>query len=916
MTSTGGGLPQHLKSITDIKITELSKQHALFERQRLDILKATEDAPDLRSKAQTLLEGITRLKGNPNDAFDQEDLDLDHQSEAVTAAVQDGSERATHANIRRFLLQSQYDPSVSNLSLTDWVAELEQELSYLQLRHNHAAFYAKMVTECLEAVETQTPSANTKDASTEEDTFEPVGRAEMQEQRAIWESLVFKKPEIDKGAVHNYLDRLFTSTSLSRQALKELREKIKSFGTELGAKKTWISLGDMDWISQTLLKSDLLTKEKTAVLKEFMRNKAVAQEVTDVLNMRLATLKSWGWPADGVPVEMRRQLNGKNRVFMDEDLLDALMLQYLGLKWSISFREAFTNFLNSRAWSSLRHNVPSDDKKRRAYCLTKPGPSIFDDDDSVNLDRFKVYKRDYFMTQLPSSVDDDTPDYDDEASMSRTHPAKARGKQAIDTKHSLLHLLITESIVQTTLHGQFTVLRSDFKWFGPSMPHETMMIVLEYFGVPQDWLEFFKTFLKCPIKFVQDGPDASVQTRQCGVPMSHTLSTCFGEAVLFCMDYAVNQCTDGANLYRLHDDFWFWGHEDSCILAWNAMTEFARVMGLEFNEEKTGTVRLKRKTDNETRGDTYTAQPNCNSPNQESNDLQKNPLPTGEIRWGFLKLDPDQGRFIIDQGQVDDHISELQRQLSACTSVFSWVQAWNSYFGRFFANNFAKPAMCFGRSHIDMAISTLSRIERSLFPDSPSGVTGHLRNMVADRFDVQDLPEAFFYFPVELGGLELLNPYVSLLLIRENIKQSSHGRLQKAFIKDLEDYDAAKERFHKYYGSSQTFMTMEEFTKHAEEYSWNLLNAYRDLTRKPEEVSINQTPALQRYQTLLSVGDSGSCSSISGDWDAMTPYWRWIAEVYQGEMVKRYGSLAAVSREFMPLGVIKTLKEGKFRWQG
>lgn len=47
----------------------------------------------------------------------------------------------------------------------------------------------------------------------------------------------------------------------------------------------------------------------------------------------------------------------------------------------------------------------------------------------------------------------------------------------------------------------------------------------------------------------------------------------------------------------------------------------------------------------------------------------------------------------------------------------------------------------------------------------------------------------------------------------------------------------------------------------------------------------------------------------------MTPYWRWVAELYHDEMVRTYGSVAAVNQEFMLLGVVKTLQEERFRWQ-
>ncbi|KAB8237406.1 uncharacterized protein BDW43DRAFT_297724 [Aspergillus alliaceus] len=887
--STPGALPQTLRSITDIKISELSKQRSLFQKQREQILKAAANAPDLRSKAQVLLEGVTKLNGYANDAFDREDLDTYPEEPETT--VENGTARAAHVNIRRFLLQSQYDPSVSDRSLKGWVAQLEDEVKVLQLRHEHASFYSSLVTEWLANLESEGDSA----AATEEQGagLEPVGRAEMHEQRATWEQYVFHEASVDEKTINAYLDQLFTKTNLSQQALKDLRLKIKTFGDELTAKRTWFTVDDLKWVSKALLKSDLLTREKSAILKDFMLNKSVAQEVADVLNMRLASLESWHWPSEGVPMEMRRHLNGKYRMFMDEDLLDSLLFQYLGLKWAVTFRSAFVNFQGTRAWKNLREYIPKTERVRRQHFLGKErryGISC------VNDYRRDTYKTQYFMTQLPASVKSGTREYDDDNDFTDVVENK---KNVLETKHSLLHLLITESIMHTRLHGQFTAIQSDFKYFGPSLPHTTMLTVLAYFGVPQNWHDFFRRFLECPLKFTQDGPDAAVQTRRRGIPMSHTLADCFGEAVLFCMDYAVNQSTDGAYLYRLHDDFWFWGQETTCV------------MGLEFNEEKTGTP--------------YQGSSSSTEPGKPD---ASDSLPTGDIRWGFLKLDAEEGRFIIDQEQVDSHISELQRQLAACKSIFSWVQAWNSYFGRFFANNFAKPAMCFGRSHIDMAISTLSRIERTLFPDSPSGVTDHLRKTIAERFDIHDLPEGFFYFPVEFGGLELTNPYIPLLAMREDIKQTPSGRLQMAYTEDETEYHAAKERFDRngpeepasaeVFGDDEdptAFLSLEEYTRHSETYSRNLLDAYKDLIGVPEELMINQSPKLRWNQMMLDRGIS-TRNVISDSWSSMSSYWKWTAELYQGEMLKRYGSLAAVNREFMPLGVVQTLKEGKFRWQG
>ena len=214
--------------------------------------------------------------------------------------------------------------------------------------------------------------------------------------------------------------------------------------------------------------------------------------------------------------------------------------------------------------------------------------------------------------------------------------------------------------------------------------------------------------------------------------------------------------------------------------------------------------------------------------------------------------------------------------------------------------------------------------------------------MIADRFGIHDLPEGFFYFPIELGGLELINPYIPLLAMRENIRTTPQRRLQKASVQDEANYHAAKERFEKSGSHSSTynnlfrrgsvgssdddsastsspsrFLTLEEYKRYPETHSHPLLTAYKDLIGIPGEAYINQSPSFRGTQSTLrqDLGIETSANKISDSWSGMSPYWRWVAELYHAEMKARFGSLAAVNREFMPLGVVKTLKEGKMRWE-
>lgn len=524
------------------------------------------------------------------------------------------------------------------------------------------------------------------------------------------------------------------------------------------------------------------------------------------------------------------------------------------------------------------------------------------------------------MTQLPSSIGEGSREYDERESVSTDEDGG--GKQnAMEMKQSLLHLITTESLINTSLYGSFTILQSDFRSFGPSLPHSTIFAVLEFFGIKDRWLKFFRRFLEAPLRFTQDGPEASTNVRRCGVPIEHALSNTLGEAVLFCLDFSINQATQ-MNLYRFHDDLWFWGQDDLCVKAWETIREFTRIMGLSTNEKKTGAVRV--------------TQDSC------STKLPKS-LPKGKIQWGFLTLDQS-GEWIVSDEEVDQHIEELRRQLAACKSVFSIVQAWNVYVSKFLANNFGRPQTCLGQRHIDMVITTFDKIQQRLFSDTfgSSNLIDYLKRTIAERCNVTDLPDGFFYFPIELGGLDVRNPLIPLLLVREvegtqaqkeriigeSKKQKDPKEwIQEAFEQDEEDYEQQKKRYEdgdgivgaKYrYSSSifnQSFMSLEEFTRYREETSPNLRYAYRQLREDLVVKDIKITPDVQAALEKLPKS-SQTASGVHADWNSMDPYHKWVVQLYGGDVLKRFGGLSIGEKKLLPIGLVTMMRKEKVRWQG
>ena len=723
----------------------------------------------------------------------------------------------------------------------------------------------------------------------------------MHEQRKDWESYAFAGVDMDEDAIEEYLNDLFETSKQKKHItspLKTLQESFSKFDQNLNIS---FDSDTVAWCIKGVIKSDLFAGKKRKALQDLLSQPAVLSEMADVLNMDLESLETWEWDPSPVPMEMRRQLNGKYRVFMDYELHQAILIHNIGARWAVYMKNAFRNFLNSWAWSwSPQASLTQKDKSKRQFYLGDADKFRRMENNKIAFKRKETYKDDFFMLHLPSSVEEGVRDYGDQSS------GTDNAKSIMDIKQSLLHTITTEALIFTKIYGHCNVLQSDFKWFGPSLPHPTMFAVLKFFGVSEKWLNFFKKFLEAPLIFKHDGKDAEATTRQRGIPICHALSDALGEAVLFCLDFAINKKTTGSNLYRFHDDLWFWGKDAQCVLAWKELKLFSNIMGLHLNEEKTGNVRL---------GDGKVA----------------SELPTGPVRWGFLMLDTKTSSWIIDKAQVDEHIKELQLQLAAKNSVFAWVQAFNSYVNQFFTNNFGKPSNCFGQQHVRMVIETFTYIQRKLFADgenSAGNVTEHLRSEIKKRFGVDNIPDGFFYLPVELGGLELRNPFIPLFSITRQVQDDPMKLILQAIEEEEEEYSNFKKTHDD--GSvnrgalsrdsyaptvGEGFISFEEFTKAREETSIPMLRAYERLLQMPSNDEVVLTPGVSKALDALS-GDNYGHSGFSDSWHMMQPYWKWVCELYAADVMQRFGGLSMGERELLPIGLVSMLRSEKVRWQG
>ncbi|USP74526.1 uncharacterized protein yc1106_01800 [Curvularia clavata] len=930
-TSSGSVFGETLQTITNTKLEELSKQRRNFEQSKSKLLGSVSLEKDALKRVCLLIDGLKESFGIQTDSKAKNGRILQ-----VTSSGSHNAQLETDLqNLSRFVEQARFDPSVSGKILGDWEKTLLQYLSVQSTKFEFADLYGKLVTEWLSS------KASPDEGEVEmAESFEEVPGAKKLAHRAAWEKDVFEAGEVDENVVRSYLESLFMNGEKENvEAIGNLRVKVKDFQNSLNDPNLF-DVFSLRMTIEGLRASDLLSNEKREALADFLSNNVILTELCDILNMRMAALDRWTWGPQ-VLVEQRRKINGEFSIHFDPDLLQAIFLHYIGVRWSVFFKSTFLELHEHNAWTNSSTEVPKIDRLRRSYFLgdkaTRISTSLEQKRKSIHHHRYFAHKLlDSGTQQVKAEEGEEEAEYGEYVAANRTQPqlkgfpgGKHRSRHALmsseaiqqpailasgisqgfneeeggdeddqmyryqhkkpmESKQNLLHLVASEIILNTRIHGEITCIRTTFDSWNQLLPHQTISAVLDFLGVSEKWRSFVERYLQAPLKFTDD-PSSEPRLRRRGMPDSHILSDTLGEAVLLCLDFAVNQATGGPDLYRLGDDIWFWSKDyETCVSAWASILKFTSIMGVKLDAKKTGSVRISR----------------------QGEKAIDDRIPAGEIRWGFLQLDPKSGRFEIDKKMVDGHIEELRTQLQGKSkSVIDYIQVWNSYAATFFSSNFGKAANCFGREHVDKLLATHRHIQQSIFPDG--SIVQNLKQMIEERFSVKDVPDGFLFFPVELGGLDLKSPFVHLLQIRESVEENPYDLIDEYEQKEREDYDIAKSLFAKRDIQSadwkpedaDTFFSFEEFSKYREVFGGfqkaSLLKTFKELLKQPYVQHVTLSTSVK--QALQQLSHQSNLRGVLADWESMEAYWKWIAQMYGPEMIEMFGGLNVVDSGLLPI---------------
>ncbi|GLB14791.1 hypothetical protein AtubIFM61612_004590 [Aspergillus tubingensis] len=884
MAPAVSALSQTLRSLTESKIRELEKRRKSYEVDKAAILEAACATQDTRQRLEHLLEGAREL-------------------------CPSASSDPTMVNIERWLHQSIYDSSIPPEKLQEFEAQLLRKLNIQSRKLGLADLYSRLLTEWVDP-----PVAAAQDESemAVDDDYMVVDERQKQRLQQLcdqFDASVFEPLETNEWQIRAFLDDLFPDEE-SVNALVNLRRRLKDETTSFWEEQEPFTAQSVEYCVRGLLNGELLSEEKREIMNSFLKTPVALTEIADVLNMRYSDIENWAWHAgeNGIPVVPRQQANGKYRIWMDEDLLQLIFLQYIGTRHCNILKRLLSRFVQQDSvwnWKPERQMTARDRLRRRYYI---GNDEVYSTAEQL---RFTEYLETYFLSQLPKSertLIEKGNSYDDDNEDAGTSTTRHEGK---NFRQQLLRKIATEALVRRHLHGAAVVVQSDMRWYATCLPHSTIVIIMKYIGFPKRWIDFYHRYLEAPLNMdssYEGREPVGPRIRKRGIPFSHAPEKLLGEMILFFMDLAVNRET-GLLLYRLHDDLWLCGEPAKCVRAWEVMGNFAKVTGLEFNYSKTGSAYLA-----EYRDPRIAAQ-----------------LPKGSVTFGFLKLDADSETWVIDETLVDAHVQQLKQQLDRCDSVISWVRTWNSCIGRFFKNTFGQPAYCFGEPHVRAILTTYKKIQDRVLNDSAStSIPEHLRAIITGRLGEFEIPDAFFFFPEELGGLGLRNPFTSVLLVEGIMGEPPLARIKQYLEEEKTLYSQRKKTFEDLSDQRRrkmletcvsnadldgdlvtereihTFMSFEEFSRFRETASGNLRRMYIDFMRVPTMQPLDASPELERalWETLTQ-GQVGNLDSEE----------LWHLQLYAGEVLEKLGGLRLVDQKFLPVGVLGMVKETRVKWQ-
>jgi hypothetical protein len=806
--------------ITQMKFRELQMQRdkslAAYEALRQELATTQDD----RARLQILYRGLRGLQ------FAKQPLHPDV------------------ANLELILRDLDADRTSSE-TVAFWRAELERELARGRLRSEIVYVFGALLEEW--AAE----GPRDKDA---EDA-----------QREIESSLLGRLSDTGEAHDHSaFLQSLFAGLRLpTRDALAKSAHQAVEHKVYMAVKYSpQYSNGDseLEAILQRIKDDPYRSSAIRSQAQRFLLNPTLLKELADALTILIDHIEDWDWPSDGVSARAV-WARSKWRLFLDEDLPTACLLELLGTRWNDALEEI---------WGGSR----TDRIQRLQRLLELGAPAIIIENERLLAGRFipsDLYSTtDIWADSAVTSVEPGADASLEELSRYWGEPGSIYAQRAakqgqlhsfdrfdrymddsgggMDTALSLVNAEIQLGRAAFPDRPLY-VIKMDIRDFYPSLPHGVILSILERFGLAERDLAFFRRYLQ--VRISRDGHDTEAITARTGIPNHRRLSNLLGEAVLLLLDQYVQQRAR-VQIIRLVDDICFIAvSPEEAVKAWDAVRAFCAGCGLAVNDEKCGAVCIG--------GELPPA------------------LPSLRPNWQLLALD-EHGQWSVEERAFEAFLEQTRQQLASAPSIIARVRTYNDSLA--YLEQSLAYTIALGQTHRNSVYSAAHRFHGSLFGDE-EGITQALVRDTLARFPAADsatrVPEAWLYWPITAGGLGLRQ---ATLRAASYVEGFERRKRVAAPAERAADWQRRENEWSRFYTS--------------------LLEEVKQIEPAPNKV----------METLVSDFISRGADLSHGKQKTLSAYWRWILYVYGPQILDAFGTFRFLFSELVPLQLIIAHRSG------
>ena len=581
--------------------------------------------------------------------------------------------------------------------------------------------------------------------------------------------------------------------------------------------------------------------------KSFLQDSVMCKEMAEALSIVLTRLNEWDWPEEGVSAFPVWTMN-KWRLFITYDLFTMCFLEVLGLR----LQNAYDRFLVAERMerqNQLRELLEEPHENQETllqqsihlYRLMNNDVwvNLFSQSDTpLIVDDLKAF----FKNSYYSSIVEKRQWLHQRLRDASTTPGGYKVRGSVDGWRLALQFIHAEIQLARTAFPQtpFYVLKLDLKNFYPSLSHELLLKVLEFYGFSSRQLAFFRKFLQVRVRKDEE----QVHMLQ-GVPHHHRFSHVLAEMVLHLLDQHLLRSAR-VQIIRLVDDFCILTPvAEEAVKAWQAAQQFCQSLGLTLNAEKCGAVSIGGEL-----------------PDQ---------LPASLPTWLLLQLNQN-GEWEVASEAFATYLEQARRQVLYHPSLLTRIETYNLHVD-YLIRAMAMEADL-GETHRRSIAAAAAHFHTAFFREG-HGMVETLRQEIQQRFldnsPTTTLPEAWFYWPITAGGCGLTQ-----IMILVSSYAESHSVVQEKIIPTKRSADWQKE-------SNDWLCLYSSYIRHIQmkepKVTKGMEILVKDFIHRGNELGNSE-------QTTLGA------------------YWQWILYIYGPQILDRLGTFRFLSTELVPLQII------------